>query len=82
LETLQDRGIALSMKTRMLFKKSMCYINGEEIEPCSESALKLLQDLANQREMSPSQAKEALRNEEFQYFLIGFAKAGWVETLI
>jgi 50S ribosomal protein L16 3-hydroxylase len=82
LETLRARGIALSMKTKMLFNKSRCYINGEEIEPCSASTLKQLQDLANQREMPPHQAKEALQNKEFQYFLIGFAKAGWVETLI
>lgn len=82
LETLCHRGIALSMKTKMLFKESICYINGEAIEPCSKSALTHLQELANQREMTPSQAKSALKNEEFQYFLIGFAKAGWVETLI
>ena len=82
LEVLGERGIALSMKTKMLFKGSDCFINGEAVRAKSESCLKLLQSLANQREMSPKQSKTALKDKEFQYFLIGFAKAGWVETLI
>jgi 50S ribosomal protein L16 3-hydroxylase len=82
LEVLASRGIALSMKTKMLFKESICYINGEAIKAKNKSCTKLLQKLANQREMPPAQAQKALEDKEFQYFLIGFAKAAWVETLI
>ena len=82
LEGLTTRGIALSMKTKMLFKESICYINGEAIQAHTQNGLTLLQTLANQREMPPEQAQKALEDKEFQYFLIGFAKAAWVETLI
>lgn len=82
LQVLGERGIALSMKTKMLFSGERCFINGEAVQPKTETCLKLLQALANQREMAPKQSKIALKDKEFQYFLIGFAKAGWVETLI
>lgn len=82
LEALTERGIALSMKTRMLFRNEQVFINGEAIKPTDRICLSWLQKLCNQREMSVDQAKTALENKEFQYFLIGFAKAGWVETLI
>jgi 50S ribosomal protein L16 3-hydroxylase len=82
ISVLEERGIALSMKTKMLFKDSVFYINGDAVNPTSALTVKQLQMLANQREMEPIDAAEALKNPEFQYFLIGFAKAGWVETLM
>lgn len=82
ISVLGVRGIALSMKTKMLFKDEVFYINGDAVNPTSALTVKQLQKLANQREMEPTDAAEALKNPEFQYFLIGFAKAGWVETLI
>ena len=82
ISVLGVRGIALSMKTKMLFKDEVFYINGDAVNPTSALTVKQLQMLANQREMEPTDAAEALKNPEFQYFLIGFAKAGWVETLI
>jgi 50S ribosomal protein L16 3-hydroxylase len=82
ISVLGERGIALSMKTKMLFKDAVFYINGDSVNPTSALTVKQLQMLANQREMEPIDAAEALKNPEFQYFLIGFAKAGWVETLI
>ena len=82
ISVLGERGIALSMKTKMLFKDAVFYINGEAVNPVSALTVKQLQMLANQREMEPIDAAEALKNPEFQYFLIGFAKAGWVETLM
>jgi 50S ribosomal protein L16 3-hydroxylase len=82
ISVLGDRGIALSMKTKMLFKGGVFFINGELVNPTNDLTVKQLQMLANQREMDPSDAAEALKNPEFQYFLIGFAKAGWVETLM
>lgn len=81
IEVLCTRGIALSMKTKMLFKEQTFFINGEIVNAKAPLTVKQLQMLANQREMEPSDAAEALKNPEFQYFLIGFAKAGWVETL-
>ncbi|HEX4844264.1 MAG TPA: cupin domain-containing protein [Limnobacter sp.] len=81
VHVLGERGIALSMKTKMLYKESVFFINGEQIEPKDPEACKLLQLLANRREMASTQAIAALQNFEFQYFLVGFAKAGWVETL-
>ena len=81
ISVLCERGIALCMKTKMLFKESFFYINGEAVNPTEPTTVKQLQMLANQREMEPSDASDALKNPEFQYFLIGFAKAGWVETL-
>lgn len=77
-----ERGVALSMKTKMLFKGDIFFINGDSVHPTNTLTVKQLQKLANQREMEPTDAVEALKNPEFQYFLIGFAKAGWVETLI
>ena len=82
LDVLAERGIALSMKTKMLYKGSVFFLNGEAVNPVNPLTVKQLQMLANQREMEPSSAAEALKNTEFQYFLIGFAKAGWVETLM
>lgn len=82
ISVLGERGIALSMKTKMLFKDADFYINGDTVNPTSALTVKQLQMLANQREMEPIDAAEALKNPEFQYFLIGFAKAGWVETLM
>ncbi|EDM83558.1 MULTISPECIES: cupin domain-containing protein [unclassified Limnobacter] len=82
ISVLGERGIALSMKTKMLFKDAVFYINGDAVNPTSALTVKQLQMLANQREMEPIDAAEALNNPEFQYFLVGFAKAGWVETLI
>jgi 50S ribosomal protein L16 3-hydroxylase len=82
ISVLGVRGIALSMKTKMLFKDAVFYINGDAVNPTSALTVKQLQMLANQREMEPIDAAEALNNPEFQYFLVGFAKAGWVETLI
>ena len=82
ISVLGERGIALSMKTKMLFKDTDFYINGDAVNPTSALTVKQLQMLANQREMEPIDAAEALKNPEFQYFLIGFAKAGWVETLM
>lgn len=82
ISVLGERGIALSMKTKMLFKEQTFFINGEIVNPKASLTVKQLQMLANQREMEPSDAAEALKNPEFQYFLIGFAKAGWVETLM
>lgn len=79
---LKERGIALSMKTKMLFKDKFFYINGEAVNPTGDITVKQLQMLANQREMDTSAATEALKNPEFQYFLLGFVKAGWVETLM
>ncbi|MCQ8897197.1 cupin domain-containing protein [Limnobacter humi] len=81
LKVLKARGIALSMKTKMLFRGDQCFINGEAIAPKTASCLKLLQILANEHEMDVDTAESALQDKEFQYFLIGFAKAGWVETL-
>ncbi len=81
VSTLSARGISLCMKTKMLFKGSVFYINGEAVNPNNDLTVKQLQILANQREMEPLDAKEALKNSEFQFFLIGFVKAGWVETL-
>lgn len=82
ISTLGDRGIALSMKTRMLYKDNFFYINGEIVNPTDALTVKQLQMLANRREFDPSEASKALKNTEFQYFLVGFAKAGWVETLM
>lgn len=82
ISVLGERGIALSMKTKMLFKGEGFFINGDAVNPTDALTVKQLQMLANQREMEPTDAVEALKNPEFQYFLIGFAKAGWVETLI
>lgn len=82
ISTLAVRGIALSMKTKMLFKDKFFFINGECVNPTDELTVKQMQMLANQREMDPSDAAEALKNPEFQYFLLGFVKAGWVETLM
>ncbi|HEX4880533.1 MAG TPA: cupin domain-containing protein [Limnobacter sp.] len=81
VHALGARGIALSMKSKMLYKQSVFFINGEQIEPKHPETCKLLQLLANHREMASTQAIAALQNSEFQYFVIGFAKAGWVETL-
>ncbi|HEY1058972.1 MAG TPA: cupin domain-containing protein [Limnobacter sp.] len=81
LDVLKARGIALSMKTKMLFSDGLCFINGEAIAPKTPSCMKLLQVLANEHEMDANAANSALQDKEFQYFLIGFAKAGWVETL-
>lgn len=82
ISTLSERGIALSMKTKMLYKDQFFFINGEAVNPTAPLTVKQLQMLANQHEMEPADATEALKNSEFQYFLVGFAKAGWVETLI
>lgn len=76
-----ERGIALSMKSKMLYKHSQFFINGEQIEPKQPETCSLLEKLANCREMKPTQAIAAMQNKEFEYFLVGFAKAGWVETL-
>lgn len=81
ISVLCERGIALCMKTKMLFKHSSFFINGDTVNPTAALTVKQLQMLANQREMEPFDSAEALKNPEFQYFLIGFAKAGWVETL-
>jgi 50S ribosomal protein L16 3-hydroxylase len=81
VNVLCERGIALSMKTKMLFKGESFFINGESVNPNEQLTVKQLQILANQREMASSEASEALKNPEFQFFLIGFAKAGWIETL-
>ena len=82
ISVLSERGIALSMKTKILYKDRFFFINGETVNPKDELTVKQLQMLANQHEMEPIDSAEALKNTEFQYFLVGFAKAGWVETLI
>ncbi len=77
-----ERGVALSMKTKMLYRDGDIFINGEVVNPKEDLTVKQLQMLANMRELEPAAAAKALKNPELRYFLIGFAKAGWVETLV
>ncbi len=77
-----ERGVALSMKTKMLYRDCDIFINGEVVNPKEDLTVKQLQMLANMRELEPAAAAKALKNPELRYFLIGFAKAGWVETLV
>jgi len=82
IQTLSERGVALSMKTKMLYSNGDIFINGDVVNPKDELTVKQLQMLANKRELEPAVAAKALKNPELRYFLIGFAKAGWVETLV
>lgn len=81
VQLLAEKGLALGMKSRLLFAGSKCYINGEEIQPNTEKTLQLMKDLALEREFEPKQAHAALQDEGFRYFILGFAKAGWIDTL-
>lgn len=81
IDVFRQRGIALSMKSKLLYLDNHFFINGEYIATQHTQSTKLMQTLANAREFEPKQADAALQNEEFRYFVVGFAKAGWVETL-
>lgn len=82
VQVLSERGVALSMKTKMLYSNGDIFINGDVVNPKEDLTVKQLQMLANRRELEPEAAAKALKNPELRYFLIGFAKAGWVETLV
>lgn len=81
VETLNDRGLALSMGCRILFAGNQCFINGEQLKIESEETLRLMKELANSTEMEPEVATKALKNQEFRFFIVGFAKAGWLNTI-
>lgn len=78
---LGEKGLALGMRTRMLFDGSRCFINGECIDLRNPETLKLMKDLANKRELEPDTATIALQNPDFKFFIVGFAKAGWIDTI-
>ncbi|HEX5485992.1 MAG TPA: cupin domain-containing protein, partial [Limnobacter sp.] len=79
--TLIERGIALSMKTRMLVGKTSVFINGECVKPERKETYEFLSNLANSRQLEPKEVNSAFVNEETAFFVIGFAKAGWIDTL-
>lgn len=79
--TLIERGIALSMKTRMLVGKTSVFINGECVKPERKETYEFLSNLANSRQLEPKEVNSAFVNEEAAFFVIGFAKAGWIDTL-
>ena len=78
---LGQKGLALGMKTRMLFDGKICYVNGDRVELKDPESFKLMKNLALLREFEPKQAHAALQREEFRFYLLGFAKAGWIDTL-
>lgn len=78
---LRDQGIAIAMGTRVLFKDSQCFVNGDVLQIKDPEALDLLKQLINSSQMEPDEASKALLNEEFKFFVIGFAKAGWLNTV-
>lgn len=81
VEVLKEQGIAIAMGTRILFKDSQCFVNGEALEIKDQTALALLKNLVNSLEMQPDEARKALKNDEFKFFVVGFAKAGWINTV-
>ena len=80
-QVLVDRGISLGMKTRMLVLEDWIFINGDAIRPKTEKTLKMLQNLANDRQIEPKLVKKFMADIEFRFFIIGFTQAGWVETI-
>ena len=82
IDILKDKGVSLSMQTRMLFKGNHVYINGDCISPKDPDCLKNLQDLAKIREINPSTVKKLISNPEYAFYLVGFAKAGWLGTML
>lgn len=79
--TLKCRGIALNMKTRMLVSENKVFINGECVNPKNKDTFEFLSKLANSKQIEPKEVNSAIVNEETDYFVIGFAKAGWIDTL-
>lgn len=78
---LMTQGIALGMKTRVLFAGQQCFINGDAIKVQDPTCLTWLKRLAENRELEPEIASEAMKNEDFAFYAIGFAKAGWINTV-
>lgn len=81
VEVLREQGIAIAMGTRILFKDSQCFVNGDVLQINDLKALDLLKQLVNSSQMEPDEASNALMNEEFKFFVVGFAKAGWLNTV-
>lgn len=82
LDVLAERGIAVGMKTKILFANTQCFINGEALDINDTECLQWLKRLSVERELEPNVATEALKNESFAFYAIGFAKAGWINTVL
>ncbi len=75
LATAEKRGLRLHRKTRMLYRSKFVFINGESFQPVGIDR-RLLQTLADQRELSSSQIGKA--SSDLQESLHQWYRDGWI----
>jgi 50S ribosomal protein L16 3-hydroxylase len=70
-----QNGIALDLKSQMLFSKQMFYLNGERVE-CDAAQTPLMQQLADERELNPKTLSDllnqALLEKLHTWYLAGY----------
>jgi len=70
-----QNGIALDLKSQMLFSKQMFYLNGERVE-CDAAQTPLMQQLADERELNPKTLidllDQALLEKLHTWYLAGY----------
>ena len=81
IHILSEQGIALAMGTRILFKNSRCFANGEVMDFKDQASLQWMKKLVNSSQLEPDEANKALKHDEFKFYVVGFAKAGWLNTV-
>lgn len=74
-------GLRLDRRTRLLYRGTRFYINGETV-PTSRNrkANALLARLADQRQLNADEAQRALADSELSQRLFEWAEAGWVHA--
>ncbi|NJM33107.1 MAG: hypothetical protein HC848_10015 [Limnobacter sp.] len=80
-DLLCELGLAIDLKTRVLFHQNTLFINGEAITIQDPACLAMLEQLALATELEPEMVENAMKNPEFQFLVTGFAKAGWLNTV-
>ena len=78
-EASRRAGFQLDRRTRLLYRASRFHINGESVAaPRLRPARKLLQTLADLRELTAHEAGQAIANSELTQLLGDWARAGWL----
>lgn len=78
---IERKGLRLDRRTRLLYRGTRFYINGETIPTLRDRrATALLARLADQRQLNADEARRALANSELAHRLFEWAEAGWLHA--